>query len=624
MPNKYTTISGDADSTTHQELSGVEMGESVDTTAPSVATLTAGVRRRSSVTIPPSANSSKTHDHQTLSSTSAYEQVPKLRLSDPDLLEDDNDDFLEEEIISMSVGRRRVSFEAMGNELYHRRSTSSSGAAAAAAMVSGAEVSFSWRDYCQVLVRYPMFRAYLLSHICQHVGDWFVRIACLLIVQELSGKKEGTALAHLVLSVLLPKTIFAQVGGVLADRFDRRRLMIIMDLLSGVVVLGYIAAVRQRSLPLVYAVSMVRSMIGSAYYPVTTGIVPLLVPNVRDLQFAVTMNSWAWSIMAIVGGSLAGSITSAIGLQACYVVDFVTFLGSAAFVYFGIQGNYSVTDPNTTRTADLVSIQEGEGMGFASRSTVVLAKACDSFKQLVVYLSTCGFGLLVAMKASASLVWGAEDIVGVKFSAVEDADGTIDDKASSIRTGILFSFVGIGSLLGPTLMNLVTDANKPRTLQRACWIGIIILTTGWLFISQTNTFGWFLVGTLIRTCGGGTVYVNSTLILQALSDKHYLGRVLAVEYTLYTLMEAISATASGGLLDAGLSKEGIALCAGMLGTLVATFWGIYYFNGYGAAQPRFNELRPPVKDETDISSLEIEMPSKDMAVEMERAVTVRV
>ena len=55
------------------------------------------------------------------------------------------------------------------------------------------------------------------------------------------------------------------------------------------------------------------------------------------------------------------------------------------------------------------------------------------------------------------------------------------------------------SMTGPALLNLITDARQPYTLQRACWIGLLFLTGGWLIISLVQTFPQFLMGTFVRT-----------------------------------------------------------------------------------------------------------------------------
>jgi hypothetical protein len=84
------------------------------------------------------------------------------------------------------------------------------------------------------------------------------------------------------------------------------------------------------------------------------------------------------------------------------------------------------------------------------------------------------------------------------------------------------------------------------------------------------------------------VWVYSTLVLQTLTDKEILGRVLAVEYTMTQLFEAASASATGRLDKAGFSKHQLALFGALLGFIMLLFWGMYYVCSLGAAHPRFN------------------------------------
>ena len=124
--------------------------------------------------------------------------------------------------------------------------------------------SSSW----QVLVRYPFFRWYILTIICKDskftctgivrsemhgvkdslsphslisaVGDWLVRVSNLLVLQEWRGT--GTAFSRLVFFSLIPKALLSPFGGLIADRFDRRHLMIALDGVAGFIVLGYLLA----------------------------------------------------------------------------------------------------------------------------------------------------------------------------------------------------------------------------------------------------------------------------------------------------------------------------------------------------------------------------------------------
>jgi hypothetical protein len=187
-------------------------------------------------------------------------------------------------------------------------------------------------NYVNLLQRNSNYRWYYVSHLLQNLGDWFVRIASVLVVQKLSSEETtGSSLAYLILSYMIPKTFFSQFGGILSDIMDRRSLMIYIDLLSGVVVLGFLVAVHRQSLPWLYWITSLRSVLESIYYPVTTGLVPLLVVSstlthngstndglVSDLQLATTLNTFAWATMAMVGGVLAGSVSASIGWNACY------------------------------------------------------------------------------------------------------------------------------------------------------------------------------------------------------------------------------------------------------------------------------------------------------------------
>jgi MFS family permease len=375
-------------------------------------------------------------------------------------------------------------------------------------------------DYFHILYKYPSYRSYLLSYLCQQTGDWFVRIASILIVEDLASDGEtGEALAHMALASNISMAVFAPVGGILADRFDRRTLMIIIDVLSGVVVLGYLLGILLRSLSILYIVTAFRSALSASYYPATTGIVPLMIPDPRDLQLAVTMNSWAWGTMSVVGGMLAGSLAATIGLRTCYYVDCMTFFVSAFVIKCGVKGNFKVkgtmmTSVTLMKTSlDKHSEIDAHPIGTLAiesgtphpceyeraKSETFIQEIYKVVHELMNYLFTCGFGMMVFLHSSASFVWGIEDIVGAEFSTVYDDNGTEDKTLTSLHMGMFFSAVGAGCMAGPAIVNFVTDAYRPFTLQRACLIGVFFLTSGWLIISLTHSFPLFLAATFYRS-----------------------------------------------------------------------------------------------------------------------------
>lgn len=421
--------------------------------------------------------------------------------------------------------------------------------------------------YWRVVQVYPKFRYYLLLDLSKNAGEWLARVAALIVIQEWSGT--GEALSYLALATLLPKAVCAPLGGSLADGHDRRHVMMILDGMGGITIALYLVVVYTQSLWGFYAVTAFRSALISIYYPVYKGILPLLVTDVQDLQYAVTMTSWTWASMAIVGGLVAGSIEAILGTYSCFALDSLFCWFSVLVMWLGVKGEYNVSKNQSSSTQSTSNDNPRAG-------------------SLLYYLTTCGFGFLVALKGTGSIILGPEDIVGVEFATVRNADGSEDEQTSSLRVGLLFALIGFGNLMGPTVMNFFTDAHRPSTLQRACWLSCIVQALGWALIAVSPNFAWFLVFTVIRTLGAGMIYTYSSLLLQSLSDKEMLGRMLSVEYTIYVLAHAFSASISGYLLDAGVSEEGLSWFGASMAALATGGLGAYHFLGMGAANERFN------------------------------------
>mmetsp|Transcript_17554 Transcript_17554/g.47853 ORF Transcript_17554/g.47853 Transcript_17554/m.47853 type:complete len:530 (+) Transcript_17554:104-1693(+) len=456
-----------------------------------------------------------------------------------------------------------------------------------------AVIGVTWRDYVQVFKDYPRYRYYFLSGFCQHIGNWFVQIAGLLLVEHLSAHhgSEGKSLGSLILSVMIPKGIFAQVGGILADRFDRRNLLVSMNIASAIIALFYILAVALGSLKLVFIITGLRSAIESAQYSSVHGLIPLLVPDPRALQLAVTIQSWAWCLTAILGGMVAGAITAILGYQACYFLDSIAYFASAFFLYYGVPGSFNVTstthkDHEMNHAKDGISRDEST----LTTSTNPVLSVMQNFYELVIYIHNCGFGMLLFLKTTATLFMAPIDIVSATFAHMQDEDGE-NESSSSFAMGMTFTVLGIGSWLGPTLLNFITDGNRPYTVQRACVIGLFLASGGWYLVSLSTSFGvGFLLAVLIRSIGASALWLLSTLILQTLTEKQIMGRVLALDFTLFSLVDAGVAIMYGRLYDGGASKQTLSVLAATLALLLGFVWGCYHLAQRGAAAPRFQQL----------------------------------
>lgn len=93
----------------------------------------------------------------------------------------------------------------------------------------------------------------------------------------------------------LPEVLLTPIGGVIADRFDRRKMMIRLDIIAGICVLSYIPAVRSGQVGFLYVSTVIRSMIQAMYDPITKSIYPMFVNDPEDLKRAATLNGMIWS-----------------------------------------------------------------------------------------------------------------------------------------------------------------------------------------------------------------------------------------------------------------------------------------------------------------------------------------
>jgi len=181
-----------------------------------------------------------------------------------------------------------------------------------------------------VLVTEPQFRLLFAGQVLSLIGDRVMLVALPFAVLEAGGSLESVGLV--VAAELVPFLLFALVGGVLADRSDRRRVLIASDaarlaiqaaggalLLSGAatpVLLGVLAA-----------------LYGTAdafFQPAFTGLLPQTVSHPGQLQPANALRGLSFSVSSVAGPALAGVLVAAIGAGAAMLFDAGSFAVSVA------------------------------------------------------------------------------------------------------------------------------------------------------------------------------------------------------------------------------------------------------------------------------------------------------
>jgi predicted MFS family arabinose efflux permease len=179
------------------------------------------------------------------------------------------------------------------------------------------------------LVRYPQFRFLWSASLSTQLGQWFQNVALGWLALELTNSagfvgKIGFASGVPILLLSLP-------AGVLLDRIDRRRALMVCQVVGAVLALA-VALVNWRGLiepwHLVLAAILSGALLAISQ-PATQTLVPALVPR-HDLPNALALTSAGNSSTRIVGPSIAGLLIGVVGLAGCFVAQSVALFGAAA------------------------------------------------------------------------------------------------------------------------------------------------------------------------------------------------------------------------------------------------------------------------------------------------------
>ncbi len=120
-------------------------------------------------------------------------------------------------------------------------------------------------EYLDFLKRNQNFRYLWWGNVISLLGDWFNLIASAAVVTELTNS--GVAISYLFLVRFIPQFLFSPIAGVIADRYDRKKILIIADLLRSVTVLGFLFIHTSNQLWLFYALTATQFILERAVRP---------------------------------------------------------------------------------------------------------------------------------------------------------------------------------------------------------------------------------------------------------------------------------------------------------------------------------------------------------------------
>jgi MFS family permease len=356
------------------------------------------------------------------------------------------------------------------------------------------------------------FRRLWAAQLVSLGGDWFNTVALLGLVLDLTGSALASGLV--LAASILPGFLVAPIAGPMADRFNRRSLMIGSDVVRVFLALGMLLVDSPETTWIGIACLTGISTFGAIFYPASGASLPNLVAD-DELAAANTLMSASWGTMLAIGAALGGWVATYLGRDTAFIINAASFVFSALLIV-RIKGNFSA--PGTVKRESKTGFREG------------IAYARSDPRILALLATKGGFGLGVGVVALLPIL--ATDVF----------------KSGDQGIGLLFAARGLGALFGPFgAVKLVGTSN--RKLLTALGWAMALYGLAYLAVSTSPALGLAAALAVIAHLGGGAQWVLSSYGLQRLAPDYVRGRILSMDLGLVSLTVGVSSVAAGRLAD---------------------------------------------------------------------------
>lgn len=385
--------------------------------------------------------------------------------------------------------------------------------------------------YLTLLRRNPAFARLYAAQLASFAGDWFATVALLGLALELSG---SAAVASLVLVLQTGGFAAASpLAGLLADRFDRRRLLIAADLARVPVAMSFLLARDPETLWIAFLAVLLLAVGAAVFEPTSSASLPNLVDR-DELPVANVLIGSAWGTMLAVGAALGGIVAATLGRDAAFVANAASFALSAVLIA-GIRAPFRAADDGTHPPSRGAAAALGDALRFARASRGVAA----------LLLSKTSFG------------------VGTGVVALLAVFGSDVFAAGDAGIGILFAARGLGALIGPFVARSVMGTDE-RGILRGIAVSFLVAGGCYALFPLAPSIGLAAPLVFGAHLGGGAQWALSTLGLQRATPDRIRGRVFSLDYGLVTLTIAASTLLAGVLADALPPPMAVWVMAGLI------------------------------------------------------------
>lgn len=376
--------------------------------------------------------------------------------------------------------------------------------------------------YWELIKTNSQYRRLWSATVISMLGEWFNTIALFLLIFKYT---ESEFLLGILFTVrMLCFALLQPISGLLADRYNRKQIMLWTNILQMFLALGFLAVDGPEDITWMLGLSGVMMLLHGAYVTAERAALPNIVSK-EHLATANALDAASWSTALCLGAMLGGVVVEYFGTDAAFIIDSLTFLLSAILLV-------PLTMPQTF-DKDL------EGSLFSTAASNIR----KGWKRITKETRLLR---IVFAKASWNIAGGG--LAGV-FLVVAGSD--VDGFGIALGFGLFFFARGIGTGTGPILARkFLTNQNKWPLL-----VGVLVMISGFFYFFVGYTLGvnlWLTVALIMLAhSASGANWVLSTILTQMWVEDEIRGRVFSIDMLIMSLAFSVSSASAGYLLENG-------------------------------------------------------------------------
>ncbi len=359
------------------------------------------------------------------------------------------------------------------------------------------------------------FRIYSLGMFVSSCGTWMQSVALSWLVYRLTGS--AAALGIVSFANSLPLLLLTFVGGMAADRFDKRKLLFVTNSIAMLqaLILTILVATNQATIGWVIALSVMLGIVTAFEVPTRQSTVPLLIQDEKNIHNAIGLASATFHVSRMIGPALAGLAIAQFGEFICFVLNTVSFVAALAAIW---TVRLRETKPKDGAQSGIVPGQKAPGKDSPEQS--VSTPAAPAFREI---FRSPGVLTLLILAAFVSTF-------GMQYSVLMPV---IVDKilhGQSEQFGFLSAAGGMGSLCGA----LVIASLSQQGLRKRLGLAALLLSISVAALAYSTVFG--LSANCIMVSGAclSMHWSGGNSLMQQCAQPATRGRLMGL-YTTFTL-----------------------------------------------------------------------------------------